>query len=92
MSNLTIEMETGVGVVSGQGDNPRIMIEYSDDGGRTFSTEFKRTIGKIGEFGHETVWNRQGRFPNARTIRFTVTDPVNANLIRLAATPELGGQ
>ena len=67
-------------------------MDFSDDGGRTFSNEFKRFMGKIGEYGHETVWNRQGRFPNARTIRFTVTDPVKANLIRIAATPELGDQ
>ena len=89
---LEADFEAGVGLTVGQGSNPIAMMEFSDDSGNTFKGPFKRPIGKIGEFGHETVWNRQGRFPNARTIRFTVTDPVNANLIRVAATPELGDQ
>jgi hypothetical protein len=89
---LEADFEAGVGLTVGQGNNPVAIMDFSDDGGRTYSNEFKRFIGKIGEYGHETVWNRQGRFPNARTIRFTVTDPVKANLIRIAATPELGSQ
>ena len=89
---LEADLEVGVGLTVGQGSNPVVMMDFSDDGGRTFSNQFKRFIGKIGEYGHETVWNRQGRFPNARTIRFTVTDPVKASLIRIAATPELGAQ
>lgn len=89
---LEADFEAGVGLTTGQGSNPVAMMEYSDDGGNNFKGPFKRFIGKIGEFGHETVWNRQGRFPNARTIRFSVTDPVKANLIRIAATPEVGSQ
>ena len=89
---LEATFESGVGLTTGQGSDPVAMMEFSDDGGNIFKGPFKRSIGKIGEFGHETVWNRQGRFPNARTMRFTVTDPINANLIRLAATPELGSQ
>lgn len=89
---LEADFEAGIGLTIGQGSDPVAMMEFSDDGGNIFKGPFKRAIGKIGEFGHETVWNRQGRFPNARTIRFTVTDPINANLIRLAATPEIGDQ
>jgi len=66
------------------------MMEFSDDQGRNFNGPFKRDIGKIGEYGHETIWRRQGRFPRSRAIRLTITDPVNSNLIRLASTPELG--
>lgn len=89
---LEVDFEAGTGLTTGHGSNPVAIMDFSDDGGRTFSNEFKRFIGKIGDYGHETVWNRQGRFPNSRTIRFTVTDPVKANMIRIAATPELGGQ
>jgi len=89
---LEADFEAGVGLTVGQGSNPVAMMEFSDDSGNTFKGPFKREIGKIGEYGHETIWHRQGRFPNARTIRFSVTDPVNANLIRIAATPELGTQ
>lgn len=84
--------ESGTGLTSGQGSNPIIRMDFSDDGGRTFSSEFQREMGKIGEYEMRTIWRRQGRFPVARTIRLTITDPVKANLIRLAATPDLGAQ
>lgn len=81
--------QAGVGLTVGQGSNPIVRMDFSDDN-RTFSSEFSRSIGKIGEFGHETVWRRQGRIPKFRTIRFTVTGPINANLIKISATPSLG--
>ena len=87
---LNVTLEAGVGLTTGQGSDPVIIMQYSDDQGKNFTSEFKRNIGKIGEYGHETVWHRQGRFPNSRAIRLTVTDPVKANLIRITATPELG--
>lgn len=86
---LEATFQAGTGLVIGQGSNPQVIYDYSDNN-RTWSNEFKRSIGAIGDFGHETVWYRQGRFPNFRTIRFTVTEPVIANLIRVAATPEIG--
>lgn len=92
VGEIEATFQSGVGLTIGQGSNPVAIMDFSDDGGRTFSNEFKRFIGKIGEFGHETVWRRQGRIPKFRTIRFTVTDPVNANLVRIAATPEKGIQ
>jgi hypothetical protein len=84
--------ESGVGVTIGQGSDPQVRLSVSDDGGRNFPNEISRGIGKIGEFGRQAIWQRQGRFPAARSIRLTITDPVRANLIRLSATPEVGVQ
>lgn len=84
--------ESGVGLTTGDGSDPIVRMDKSDDGGRTFNSETRRTIGKIGEYGQLSIWRRQGRFPVARSIRLTITDPVRANLIKLAATPELGSQ
>ena len=68
-------------------------MDYSDDGGRTFpGGKRNRSIGKIGEYGQRAVWQRQGSFPVSRVVRFTITDPVRANFIRLAGTPEIGSQ
>jgi len=84
--------ESGTGLTIGQGSDPQVRMDFSDDGGRTFSSEFSRSIGKIGEFGHRSIWRRQGSFPVSRTVRLTITDPVVANLIRLSASPEAGSQ
>jgi hypothetical protein len=85
-------LQSGVGLTSGQGSDPKIRMCFSDDGGRTFSDEFSRSIGKIGEYGHRSIWRQQGRFPVSRMIKLKITDKVRANLIRLAATPALGSQ
>lgn len=86
---LEATFQSGVGLTLGQGSSPQVLYDFTDDN-HVWSNEFKRSIGAIGEYGHETIWNRQGRFPNLRTVRLTVTEPVIANLIRVAATPELG--
>ncbi len=65
-------------------------MSFSDDGVRTFSSEFSRTLGKIGEYEHRSIWRRQGRIPVSRMIRLTITDPVVANLIRMSATTQAG--
>jgi hypothetical protein len=67
-------------------------MDFSDDGSRAFSSEFSREIGKIGKYGQRSTWNRQGSFPVARTIRFTGTDPVRYNLIKVTADIEMGSQ
>ena len=87
---LEATFESGVGLTLGQGSDPCVRMDFSDDGARTFSSEFSRSIGKIGEYTKRSVWNRQGRLPVSRVLRLTVTDPVKANLLRLAATPEVG--
>jgi len=48
MNSLSLIMETGVGVLSGQGSDPRVMLSYSDDGGKNFSTEIWQDIGDLG--------------------------------------------
>lgn len=88
--SLEATFESGIGLTLGQGSDPVVRMDFSDDGARTFSSEFSRSIGKIGEYTKRTVWNRQGRLPVSRVIRLTVTDPVKANLLRLASTPEAG--
>lgn len=82
--------ESGVGLTTGQGSDPKVRMTYTDDGGRTFRGPFSRSIGKIGEYNQRSIWRRQGRFAVSRMIQLTITDKVRANLIKLAATPELG--
>ncbi len=82
--------QAGVGLTNGL--DPMVRLDFSDDGGHTFSSESKRSIGKIGKYGQRSVWQRQGEFPVARSIRLTMTDPVVGNLIRLGSTFDVGAQ
>lgn len=67
--------ESGVGLNEGQGANPQIMLRYSKDGGRTYSNEMWRSLGKIGEYLARAVWRSLGQFRQLN-IRLTMTDPV----------------
>lgn len=74
-AQLELDMEVGVGTVTGQGDDPQIMMQYSDDGGHTFSTQLLRTLGPIGNYRTRVKWNKLGRSRD-RVYRLRVSDPV----------------
>jgi hypothetical protein len=67
--------ETGVGLNDGQGSDPQIMLRYSDDGGRTWSNEIWRSLGRIGEYRTRAIWRSLGQF-RQRQMHLEITDPV----------------
>lgn len=70
-----VEFEYGVGLITGQGDDPQAMLSYSDDGGHTWSNEKWRSMGKIGEYDVRCVWKRLGSSRN-RIFKVVITDPI----------------
>lgn len=75
-----INFETGTGLVIGQGSNPVAMMQYSKDGGKTWSKELWAPIGKIGEYQRRAVWRRLG-YARDWVFKFVVTDPVKVVFI-----------
>jgi hypothetical protein len=75
---LQLDCETGVGLVTGQGSDPQVMLRFSDDGGHTFSNEHWKSMGAIGKFGKRTIWRRLGATMKIRDRVYEVsgTDPV----------------
>lgn len=59
-AQFELDMETGVGLQTGQGSDPQIMMQYSDDGGRTWSSELWRSTGKVGQYKTRVKWNKLG--------------------------------
>lgn len=74
-TRLQIVMDTGIGLVSGQGSDPQVMLSSSNDGGRTFGAERWTSAGPIGAFNTRVQWLRLGQGRN-RVDRVVVTDPV----------------
>lgn len=85
VSKLELTVEQGVGLTLGQGSDPKVRMDFSDDGGRTFSSELTRSYGKKGVYDIRPVWYRVGSFPFSRVLRFTGTDPVKRNILKLDA-------
>ena len=77
MPDFEVEMEKGVGLATGQGSDPQVMLDWSNDGGRTFVPAQKwRSMGKIGEYGGRSIrWDGLGSFYQ-RTMRLSISDPV----------------
>lgn len=76
--SLQLDCETGVGLVSGQGSDPQVMLRWSDDGGHSWSNEHWRGMGAIGQYGYRTIWRRLGMTTKLRDRVYEIsgTDPV----------------
>jgi hypothetical protein len=75
---LQLDCESGVGLVTGQGSDPQVMLRWSDDGGHIWSNEHWRSMGKIGETGRRVIWRRLGMTERLRdrVYELSGTDPV----------------
>jgi len=83
-SRLELVFESGVGLNTGQGSDPQVMLDWSDDGGRSWSAQRFRSLGKIGAFRARAIWNMLGQARD-RVYRYQISDPVRRTLI-LATT------
>ena len=54
---------------------PYAMLQWSDDGGKTWSNELTKSMGKIGDYDLEVYFSRLGA-SRKRIYRNTVSDPV----------------
>jgi hypothetical protein len=77
---LQIQFQPGVGLQSGQGDNPQAMLRWSSDGGSTWSNEYWVSIGKVGRYVNRAIWRRLG-WSRDRIFEVVVTDPVKAVIV-----------
>lgn len=79
MDSAKFIVETGVGLASGQGSDPKIMVEFSENGGATWSTARWIEIGKMGEFLiNVEMWEMVSFYDI--TFRLTISDPVFSSL------------
>lgn len=75
ISRLQIIMETGVGLTTGQGEDPKIIIDVSYDGGNTWNAEGFVRIGRLGENTLQVELFLFATFHDAR-FRITTSDAV----------------
>lgn len=81
--SLQLDIESGVGLNSGQGSDPEVMLRWSDDGGHTWSNEHWSKIGKIGQFYRRVFWRRLGMTLKLRdrVYELSGTDPVKISIM-----------
>lgn len=74
MREIELECELGVGISSGQGSDPAVMLRYSDDAA-TWSNERQGSLGPMGVRLKQAKWFRLGAF-RQRSVEFSISDPV----------------
>lgn len=81
--SLQLDCETGVGLNVGQGDDPQVMLRWSDDGGHTWSREHWVSMGRIGTYGTRAIWRRLGMTDKLRdrVLEISGTDPVKIAIV-----------
>lgn len=77
---LQLQFQPGVGLSTGQGNDPQAMLRWSNDGGSTWSNEHWTTIGKIGKYTNRAIWRRLGTARD-RIFEVSVSDPVKAVIV-----------
>ena len=88
IDRLYIDMETGVGLTSGQGSDPQVMLSVSTDNGHTWGTELWADIGALGNYLTRVVWRRLGMALDF-VFRIRVTDPVKVVITYAAMEVEI---
>ena len=76
---LEIGMETGVGNLTGEGENPLISLQLSKDGARTWSNWFTTEIGKVGQYLTKVAFRRLG-IAEQMTFKIRISAPVKKAL------------
>lgn len=76
LDQVEIGLQSGVGLVSGQGSQPTIMLRTSGDSGHTWNPTTTST-GAMGQYNGVARWTRLGRFRADRLLlEISQTDPV----------------
>lgn len=91
MSRMELIIEAGVGLITGQGDDPQIMVEASYDGGKSFDGGTWMKIGRLGETNIRAEWFSLKSFYDL-IVRITTSDPVHYTIMSGAIDIRLAGR
>jgi hypothetical protein len=87
MSVFELEFETGnAGATQAE---PQAMLSWSDDNGRTYSTELWRGMGEQGRYTKRLRWNRLGSFRN-RIFKVSISDTVRTTVLGAYGDTRIG--
>jgi hypothetical protein len=86
MNWLRVIVEPGTSLVSGEAV---MIMQYSDNHGKSWSSELWESVGPQGDYDHVIQWDQLGTF-KSRMFRFRMTDPVKWVLIDAIADVEVG--
>jgi hypothetical protein len=85
IASLQVDMETGIGTVTGQGDEPKLMLTISKDNGHTWGNETYLDIGSLGNYKARAKRTRLGQ-AREWVFKVRITDPIKRVITGLYIT------
>ena len=89
VDELWVDLAAGTGLATGQGAAPKAMLRYSTDGGRNWSNELHRPLGRIGETSARARWHSLG-LGRDWVFELSLSDPVPRVLLGARAKVRVG--
>lgn len=89
IDELWVDCATGVGLITGQGSDPQMMLRYSIDGGQNWSNELSRDMGAIGVTQARCRWHSLG-LGRDWAFEVSISDPVPRVLLQAKARVRVG--
>lgn len=80
ISRLSLRIEAGLGLGTGQGSDPKIMMRASKDGKR-WSAERMAGVGRQGEYGARTYWTQLGSSETLWVPEISFTEPIPLRIV-----------
>ena len=80
---IEVEFENGVGLNVAEGADgydPQVVLKWSDDGGRTWSSGVSVALGKYQVYTNRQIWRRLGKSRN-RIYELTIESPVKVVML-----------
>lgn len=88
IDRLYVDMQTGVGLTSGQGSDPKAMLQISVNNGATWGNELWADIGVLGNYLARVVWRRLGMALDF-LVKIRISDPVKVVITYAALEIEI---
>lgn len=85
VDRIQLLMDVGIGLSTGQGSDPVVMLRVSRDGGRTWGNQHTAKAGKQGEYWRRVMWRQLGRARDW-AFEFSTSDPVPFRISALYVT------
>lgn len=88
VADLQIEFKPGVGLQTGQGSNPQVMLSISYDGAATFNLQYLLAIGKAGKYKNRAIRRRLSAERDI-VMEASISDPVARDIVGATLTGQL---
>ena len=90
VKSFELVMKTGIGLISGQGENPLIGLSWSKDNGESFTSERWKPMGRMGAATTRVLWRNGPTSKLALIPRVRITDPVQRDIVGAVGNVKVG--